>query len=303
METAEILIRFETFKGNYEREAVEAAIAQREAITPALLRILEELPARADEPAAADEYMAHLYAMFLLAQFRETRAYPLLIRIMLLPGDLLDSLFGDSVVDHLGKVLASVCGGDIAGLQSIIHNENADEWARYAALNSLVSLVAVGQISRDEIIAYFATLFRGNLARTPENEIVWSALVSSTADLYPEELFQDIEQAYNDDLIDPTFVDLEDVRLDLAKDKDRVLAALATNPDRKLVQDTAEEMAWWYCFHVDKEELARDGTLALDGERDWDEVVAPIKREGPKIGRNDPCPCGSGKKYKKCCLE
>lgn len=25
------------------------------------------------------------------------------------------------------------------------------------------------------------------------------------------------------------------------------------------------------------------------------------KREGPKVGRNDPCPCGSGKKYKKCC--
>jgi SEC-C motif-containing protein len=24
-------------------------------------------------------------------------------------------------------------------------------------------------------------------------------------------------------------------------------------------------------------------------------------RQGPKIGRNDPCPCGSGKKYKKCC--
>jgi len=27
----------------------------------------------------------------------------------------------------------------------------------------------------------------------------------------------------------------------------------------------------------------------------------PIKRESPKVGRNDPCPCGSGKKYKKCC--
>lgn len=26
-----------------------------------------------------------------------------------------------------------------------------------------------------------------------------------------------------------------------------------------------------------------------------------LKRVGPKIGRNDPCPCGSGKKYKKCC--
>jgi SEC-C motif-containing protein len=27
----------------------------------------------------------------------------------------------------------------------------------------------------------------------------------------------------------------------------------------------------------------------------------PVTREGPRVGRNDPCPCGSGKKYKKCC--
>ena len=29
---------------------------------------------------------------------------------------------------------------------------------------------------------------------------------------------------------------------------------------------------------------------------------APIKSTTPKVGRNDPCPCGSGKKYKHCCL-
>jgi SEC-C motif-containing protein len=27
----------------------------------------------------------------------------------------------------------------------------------------------------------------------------------------------------------------------------------------------------------------------------------PVRRESPKVGRNDPCPCGSGKKFKKCC--
>ena len=26
-----------------------------------------------------------------------------------------------------------------------------------------------------------------------------------------------------------------------------------------------------------------------------------VRRETPKVGRNDPCPCGSGKKYKHCC--
>ena len=47
----------------------------------------------------------------------------------------------------------------------------------------------------------------------------------------------------------------------------------------------------------------------------WDEILTEEKRKelykaqkasgtivkGPKVGRNDPCPCGSGKKYKKCC--
>jgi preprotein translocase subunit SecA len=32
-----------------------------------------------------------------------------------------------------------------------------------------------------------------------------------------------------------------------------------------------------------------------------EQKVATYKRETPKVGRNDPCPCGSGKKYKKCC--
>ena len=34
-----------------------------------------------------------------------------------------------------------------------------------------------------------------------------------------------------------------------------------------------------------------------------DDKLLPIRRKNPKIGRNDPCPCGSGKKYKNCCLK
>jgi preprotein translocase subunit SecA len=31
------------------------------------------------------------------------------------------------------------------------------------------------------------------------------------------------------------------------------------------------------------------------------EYSVPVRRDQPKVGRNDPCPCGSGKKYKRCC--
>ncbi|MFC1705359.1 YchJ family protein [Planctomycetota bacterium] len=30
-------------------------------------------------------------------------------------------------------------------------------------------------------------------------------------------------------------------------------------------------------------------------------ATPPFRRSAPKVGRNDPCPCGSGKKYKRCC--
>ncbi len=32
-----------------------------------------------------------------------------------------------------------------------------------------------------------------------------------------------------------------------------------------------------------------------------EEQAKPVRNKGPRVGRNDPCPCGSGKKYKKCC--
>ena len=92
METAEILHQFERATGKFARAAVEAAVARREEITPELLRVLEETVERAPQLDAEGDYMVHLYAMFLLAQFRESRAYPLVVRFASLPGDILDSL-------------------------------------------------------------------------------------------------------------------------------------------------------------------------------------------------------------------
>ena len=55
------------------------------------------------------------------------------------------------------------------------------------------------------------------------------------------------------------------------------------------------------CIHHELAEFRKtDGTwFFYDGKMTSD---GPIKREEPKIGRNEPCPCGSGKKFKKCCM-
>jgi len=47
-------------------------------------------------------------------------------------------------------------------------------------------------------------------------------------------------------------------------------------------------------------EAAQKQPLILSHGEEVEEKQKPVKREGKKVGRNDPCPCGSGKKYKKC---
>ena len=47
-----------------------------------------------------------------------------------------------------------------------------------------------------------------------------------------------------------------------------------------------------------QEEQQRRSQLGGDNEN---QSAQPVRREGEKIGRNAPCPCGSGKKYKRCC--
>jgi preprotein translocase subunit SecA len=52
---------------------------------------------------------------------------------------------------------------------------------------------------------------------------------------------------------------------------------------------------------VTRFESAQKKPLVMShGAEAEEEKAQPVKRESKKIGRNDPCPCGSGKKYKKC---
>jgi preprotein translocase subunit SecA len=64
----------------------------------------------------------------------------------------------------------------------------------------------------------------------------------------------------------------------------------------------AEETARLQRILAQRQRQALEGRGTADGKADKDQAPArqAQKREGPRVGRNDPCPCGSGKKYKKC---
>ena len=241
MDIAQILEELAYDTGELPREAIESAIAKRELITPHLLKILEEALLQIEEVIEQDDYQGHLYAMYLLAQFREARAYPLIIRLLSFPGDLPHAIAGDVLTEDLSRILASVSRGDLIPLQKTIENSQLNEYVRGACQTSLVTLVGCRQVARDEIISYFKTLFDYKLERRPS--FVWDNLVAACCDLYPLELHQEISQAFKEGLIDRSFISLSDVQTILSKQKEEHLFSLFQKAE--LIEDTVTEMEKW----------------------------------------------------------
>jgi hypothetical protein len=333
MDISQILAELERARGYFPEDAVRAAIERREEIIPHLLGILEQTIERAEELAADDArvglYVAHDFAMHLLAQFREPRAYPLVIRLARLPKQCFDGLLDDTLGSDLPRVLASVCAGDLGSIKALIEDEALEPSARAAGVQALVYLVLAGTLPRQEALDYFAHLLRGGMPR--EDSAAWDGLVLGVLDIHPGELLADLRRAYDEGL--GTTWGMEDWKTveGTAKRPVEEVLAEARLLYGGLVEDTAAAMRSWACFEpkasadedADGTPVPAGGLAATAGPGlpfTWPEESppasapgaagpkaeaygpsAPYVRPAPKVGRNDPCPCGSGKKYKKCC--
>jgi hypothetical protein len=299
MTIPEILEELEPYTGRFPLEALREAIEQREAITPELLRIVEAIAANPTEFANRKSYMLPVFTLYLLAQFREKRAFPAVVKMFNAPGETPYNLVGDTVTEGLKQIFASVYDGDPTPLHGLIENEQADEYVRDAAINAMLVLENTGQMPRAEVVEYFRSLFRGKLQR--EHSFAWDGLVCAVATLPAPELLEEVRQAYADGLVDEDVADLEGIERDVA----------APQPWRRghliLITDAIGDMEGWGCFHPDEAGPTEPPEVHVPVPPLPPPVQAeyvppkPFIRDQPKIGRNVPCPCGSGKKYKKCC--
>jgi hypothetical protein len=282
------------------QEAVTAADAHRDALTERLLEALERGLA---DPGAASQADASLfsYALYLMAKWRETRAYPYVIRWLGLPDEEPFEIAGDIVTMDGSRILAAVCDGNLDPITSLIVNRHADEWGRSAGINALAHLAAWAELPRSTIVDRYLWLAREGLERQPSP--VWDSLAYSCADIEAIEVFPELRRAYDDGLINPQTVgrsDLDDVE-NVPRGE-----MLRQTRERRPIEDVAKAVAWWDRRSADSsggQEPHEDGidfdSLSADDD-DFVEVSEPY-RAPPKVGRNEPCPCGSGKKYKKCC--
>lgn len=281
VELAEIIKELSVFGHDrpVPKEALAEAARQKDSVTPVLLDALKTVYERVqtegedicDDPA----YDLSYYAIFLLAQFREQRAFPLLLQVLELDKDSLDIMLGDAFPDFMPKALYSTYNGDLSALKSVMINNRLEPFARGAALEVLGGLLRDGLLSREELIGFLRE--RLSVLGDSEDERIFGAMVAgliADSDLY--ELTEDVREAYRKEKID--LMNLGD----FSDFFDYLHNETMEYRDVQLLEDTAQELEGWACFQSSKP--SRMDILQ------W------------KAGRNDPCPCGSGKKFKKCCL-
>jgi Protein of unknown function (DUF1186)/SEC-C motif len=284
-----------------ERRLPDLAVAQCtiriEESAPALLDVLERA-ARA-EPLTEEDETLLFRGLYVLGGGQQTQAFQPLLR--LLRRNEVDHLLGDLVTEDLSRIAAGAFDGDVDALFGVIADSSVEQYVRDALFGAATFLTWNGRIERERTQSFLVRFFEERLAE-PDNE-AWTGWLESIALLGLRELAPLVDSAWESGFIpefsysrkefDQDLLEAEQQPEDIERFKERHLG---------LIEDVLEALQW--TDHLDDDDL-RDEEDPFAGEpldvRDW-MPMEPVRNPMRNVGRNDPCPCGSGKKAKKCCL-
>lgn len=272
--------------------AIRAAREQKEALVPRFIAAIEDFIVAEDERRL--EPTPLLIAFFLLGEWREKSGCKPLLRLLSLPEGDLEIVFGfDGLSETAQRVMAAVFDGDTQAFYDFILDPSKDGLLRWQMFEALAILVFRGEVDREEAAGFMRRCYD---ALDPKVEEPWYGWQLAIAHMRLVDLVPLVQEAFARGLIGAEFGDFEDFEQDLQAALDD-----PDNPnpfwggDFTLFGDTIEELSGWTWGD-------NDGSWQVDPFADGDGRDLPATTPLRHVGRNDPCPCGSGKKYKKCCL-
>jgi len=306
MDTNEILHALTDPDGPLPRAALEAAGERREEMVPIFLKEIEDYIAR--DPAEREQPSPLFFIFHLLGEWREHAAYRPLARLLRCPDEDIEFLLGDATTTTAHRVMAGVYDDDPQPLYDIVLDGEANEFVRSRMCEALAMVVARGELDRAEVERFLRDAFT-HFVSQPCN-FVWNGWQSAIALVGLADLRDLVKTAFDDELIDPVWLSFDDFESDLrfgidhpGEERDR------NHGEYTLFGNTIEELSVWHGFRpeTDQERQWRERQLAaLEEQRrrmSWETAPGqPYVNPHKGVGRNDPCPCGSGKKFKKCCL-
>jgi hypothetical protein len=254
-----------------------------------------------------DESSARLLfrGLYILGGRRLSGAYRPCAAFLRSDNDRVEYLLGDAVTEDLPGILAGLFDGDPDPLLTLIADNAVDEFVRGAALKAFALLAFDSRIRRDFAENFLERFEQENEA--PARDMVWHEWMTAVALLGLDRLTPRVNAAFADGRI-PKWVAVE-------KDYEEILAAALERPDDAsrfgdegigYIDDVLQSLEGCRPELGAEDVFEGEEEDEFGGLNEWSrdawEFQAPARNPFRDVGRNDSCPCGSGKKFKKCCL-
>jgi hypothetical protein len=316
---SELLAALEIADRLPDPDLIRACLERRAELTSGLLERLAQ-PGDPDWSFDDPRQMAQVHAALLLIAYREPAALPIFGELYRRP-DALENNY----VEWLDPELPAYGSAAIPMLRDLLYDSAAPETSRSSAVSMLASIARLHPETQPDILAMLrATLppldsdGKPSVADDEQPPELWTWVVAALADLCDTASRPQIVALYQADMIDEGIIGgLEDYQEHVdGEDEDPWVASHEPTDIleiyEQLRQFDAREAAMSAAFaerqaRAEAQSQASAKILAsAQSQRppsSYGEVSSKPQtyvRAQPKVGRNEPCPCGSGRKYKHC---
>jgi hypothetical protein len=308
----DVLEALETGWSKLPREEMLAIRENREIYVPLLIERLQEICNRIRSGETYEGSLPFL-ALSMLTELKAREALPAVLDLITLPEVGGDALLGDLVTEFLPLALAVLASEQPQLIEPILCQRSVDFYVRWAVAQAFFYWVRDGLVTREAAVETLRKALRVAIdtndayMATPCNyELIRYGAVEARADLIEAQ-----EKCLDEfDKIPPEGIDEE-----LASAASRYESELARLEPTKL-DDAIDYFSDWSMYNppdhsVDYERqwtsLLNENRFDDENEEEVvDEYLPPppsetIVNQSRKVGRNESCPCGSGRKFKKCC--
>ncbi len=245
---------------------------------------------------ADDESLLLFRGLHILGAARDREACQPLLRLLRRPFDEVNVLLGDTVVESLANIVTGVFDDDSDALFALIIDSSIDGFIREALFGAATFLAWERRIQRDRFREFLVRFYEERPAE--DGDQAWAGWLQAIALLGLRDLVPLADNAFREGRIPEEWIDRRQFDDDIAvaeyapDDVDRF-----TQYNLGYIEDVLVSLDWT---------RGTEDVFDEDGEEaPWADFAypnEPIRNPWRNVGRNDPCPCGSGKKFKKCCL-
>ncbi|MDM7997954.1 MAG: DUF1186 domain-containing protein [Acidobacteriota bacterium] len=254
---------------------------------PALLDTVQMMldpQVKEDLMAERFSFMGYIAATYILAGSRDPALLPLLLRITIDPDLARFHLRHDRWLP-LPRILATVVQDDPAPVLRIAEWDKIPVVSLGLILRTLGNLFLWKRIPRETVVQTLREVFELGI---PASDLdLWDVVLDACWAVHPREVMPYLRRQLSPAIcrkLDLTRADLEMV---------------SRMPVERMIADVRARCPGPVQGLDDFVPIVTGGSFIPEEENEVSEIQ-PV-HAGPKVGRNDPCPCGSGRKYKKCC--